>query len=89
MLARRLAVAAKKAGLDGCVCSAKETREVKKACGRRFIVVNPGVRPKGARKDDQKRVTTPEAAVKRGADFIVIGRPVTKAKDPVETVRRL
>lgn len=85
----RLALMAKKAGLDGCVCSAKETREVKKVCGRRFIVVNPGVRPPGARKDDQKRVTTPEEAIKKGADFIVIGRPITKAKDPVEAVKKI
>jgi len=85
----RLARMAKKAGLDGCVCSAKETKQVKKACGRHFIAVNPGVRPRGTRKNDQKRVTTPEEAIKRGADYIVIGRPVTKAKDPVKTVKNL
>ena len=85
----KLARVAKSAGLDGIVCSAKETKRVKKALGRKFIAVNPGIRPKWAEKDDQKRVTTPKQAVKNGADFIVIGRPITQAKNPATAARKI
>lgn len=85
----KLARLAKKSGLDGVVCSAKETRQVKKACGKDFIVVNPGIRPAWAEKQDQKRVATPEEAIRNGADFIVIGRPITEAKDPVEATKKI
>lgn len=85
----RLAKAAKKAGLDGIVCSAKETKRVKRACGRRLIVVNPGIRPRWAKKDDQKRVMTPQEAIGNGADFIVIGRPITRAADPATEAAKI
>ncbi|UCD54676.1 MAG: orotidine-5'-phosphate decarboxylase [Candidatus Omnitrophota bacterium] len=78
----KLALIAKKAKLDGVVCSPKETRQVKRACGNKFIVVNPGIRPLWAMRGDQRRVTTPEKAIENGADFIVVGRPIIKAKYP-------
>jgi len=84
-----LAKIAKKTGLDGVVCSANETKYVKKACGKRFIVANPGIRPAWTRKDDQKRVATPKEAIKSGADFIIIGRPITMAKDPALAARKI
>lgn len=80
---------AKKAHLDGVVCSAKETRQIKKACGRRFIVINPGIRPAWAKKNDQKRFATPKEAIQSGADFIVIGRPVTQARNVVIAAKRI
>lgn len=83
----KLAKIAKAAGLDGVVCSAKETRQVKKACGKKIIVVNPGIRPIWAARGDQKRVTTPNAAIENGANFIVVGRPITQADDPKVAVR--
>ena len=85
----KLALIAKKAGLDGIVCSAKETKRVKKVCGKKFIVVNPGIRPLWAARGDQKRITTPEKAIENGADFIVIGRPITKAKNPVSAAKKI
>jgi len=84
-----LAKLSKKAGLRGIVCSPQETWLVKKVCGKDFIVVNPGIRPLWAAKGDQKRVTTPEEAIKNGADFIVVGRPITKAKNPVSAAKRI
>ncbi|MFO7980180.1 MAG: orotidine-5'-phosphate decarboxylase [Candidatus Aminicenantes bacterium] len=79
-----LARLAKKAEMDGLVCSPKETMMIKKEIGGDFLVVNPGIRPLWASKDDQKRITTPRQAVQNGADFLVIGRPVTRAPDPEE-----
>ncbi|MBL7155881.1 MAG: orotidine-5'-phosphate decarboxylase [Candidatus Omnitrophica bacterium] len=85
----KLAHLAKKESLDGIVCSARETTSVKKACGKNFIVVNPGIRPSWAKEDDQKRITTPKEAVENGADFIVIGRPITEAKNPALAAKRI
>lgn len=85
----RLAKEAKRAGLDGVVCSPKETRAVKEACGKNFLVVNPGVRPLWASQDDQKRTTTPREAIDNGADFIVVGRPITKVKDQASAARKI
>ena len=79
-----LARLAKKAGMDGLVCSPQETMMIKKEIEGDFLVVNPGIRPLWASKDDQKRITTPRQAVQNGADFLVIGRPVTQASDPEE-----
>jgi len=84
-----LAKLSRRAGLNGIVCSPRETWLVKKVCGKRFITVNPGVRPLWAKSNDQKRITTPSEAVKNGTDFIVVGRPVTTAKDPVLAVRKI
>jgi len=85
-IARKLAVLAKSCGLDGVVCSATDLPEIRKACGSEFLTVVPGIRPAGAGVQDQKRVATPAAAVAAGADILVIGRPITGAKDPVEAL---
>ncbi|HUO44827.1 MAG TPA: orotidine-5'-phosphate decarboxylase [Burkholderiales bacterium] len=78
----RLAGLAQASGLDGVVCSAQEAPLLRRQCGERFLLVTPGIRlPENAR-DDQRRVTTPAAAVAAGADYLVIGRPVTQAADP-------
>lgn len=74
---------AKEAGLDGVVCSPLEAGMVKSACGNDFMTVTPGIRFAGAGKDDQVRITTPLKAREIGSDYIVVGRPVTAAEDPV------
>ena len=79
---------AKNAGLDGVVCSPLEAEKVHERCGAAFLTVTPGVRFADADKGDQKRVTTPEEAKKIGADYIVVGRPITAAPDPVAAYER-
>lgn len=79
----RLARLAQGCGLDGVVCSALEAQMLKKACGPDFCLVTPGIRPAQAGQDDQKRIMTPQAAVANGADYLVIGRPITQAVDPL------
>lgn len=69
-------------GLHGVVASAREAAAIKKACGEEFIVVTPGIRPSGWPGDDQRRTTTPEAAIREGSDYLVVGRPITAATDP-------
>ena len=84
-----LAKLAKDAGLDGVVCSPHEIEIIREACGKDFTIVTPGVRPKGSAVGDQKRVMTPLEAVTKGADYIVVGRPITKAENPVEAAKNL
>lgn len=79
-----LAKLAKESGLDGVVCSAHELEKIKKSCGRDFITIVPGIRSASADLNDQKRVMTPIEAVDKGADFLVIGRPITTADDPAK-----
>lgn len=79
---------AKAAGLDGVVCSPLEAGMVKDACGKQFLTVTPGVRFADGEVGDQVRVTTPEKAKKIGSDYIVVGRPITQADDPVAAYRR-
>lgn len=79
---------AKKAGLDGIVCSPLEAGKVHERCGKDFVTVTPGVRFADGEIGDQKRVMTPEAARKIGSDYIVVGRPITQAEDPVAAYRR-
>lgn len=79
---------AKEAGLDGVVCSPLEAGMVKQACSKDFITVTPGVRFADGEVGDQVRVTTPEKARKIGSDYIVVGRPITQADDPVAAYRR-
>ncbi len=86
----RLAGQAQSAGLDGVVCSGMEAEKVRRECGGGFVIVCPGVRPEWVNAaDEQKRRVTPAEAVQAGADFIVVGRPVTHAASPVEAAARL
>lgn len=82
----KLARFAKSAGVDGVVASVQEAKEIRKACGRDFLIVTPGVRPKqkdaGVKRDDQARTATPAEAIKAGADFLVVGRPILAAAEP-------
>lgn len=78
----RLANLGKEAGLDGIVSSALEASWIRQKIGPSFLIVTPGIRPAGSDSDDQNRVATPREAVQSGADFLVIGRPITKADDP-------
>jgi orotidine-5'-phosphate decarboxylase len=82
-----LAFEAKVAGLDGVVASGHDVRDVREVLGEHACLVVPGIRPAGANGDDQARVLTPAAALARGADYLVIGRPITSAPDPVGVVR--
>jgi orotidine-5'-phosphate decarboxylase len=76
-----LASIAKSAGLGGVVASAEEVTLIKEHCGRDFIVATPGIRPKGAGKDDQKRFATPFDAIVNGSDYLVVGRPIVKSEN--------
>ncbi len=78
----QLAKMAQRAGLDGVVASAHETRAIRRACGDKFLVVVPGIRPAGGARQDQARMATPGEAIRAGADFLVVGRPITAARDP-------
>ena len=82
------ALNAKASGLDGVVCSPLEADKVHSVCGKEFITVTPGVRFADGEKGDQKRVTTPAEARKIGSDYIVVGRPVTRAENPVQAYER-
>jgi orotidine-5'-phosphate decarboxylase len=85
----RLARLAQDAGMDGVVASPKEVGLIRKACGQDFLIVTPGVRPAFASQDDQKRVTTPGDALRAGADYLVIGRPISAAADPTVAARMI
>lgn len=76
-------------GLDGVVCSAHEAARLRQTCGPDFKLVTPGIRLADAAKDDQARIVTPEAAVQAGADYLVIGRPITQARDPLATLQAI
>ena len=84
-----LAKLAKAAGLDGVVASPREIKEIRKACGENFVILTPGIRPAGKSSDDQKRIMTPREAIKLGADFLVIGRPIRNAFNPVEAAKEI
>ncbi len=82
----RLAALAKKSGLDGVVCSPREVVDLRQAQGVEFCLVTPGIRPQGAQLNDQRRVMTPMDAIRNGADYLVIGRPITAAKEPLSAL---
>ena len=84
-----LAKLAQQAGLDGVVASAKEAAQIRQACGEDFLIVTPGVRPAGAATQDQSRITTPAQAIENGANYIVVGRPITQAADPQAAARAI
>ena len=85
----RLALLTKEAGMDGVVASPQEVADIRAACGRRFVIVTPGIRPREAARNDQQRVMTPADAVRAGVDYIVVGRPILEAKDPVSATRAI
>jgi orotidine-5'-phosphate decarboxylase len=76
-------------GIGGVVCSPREIEAIRQACGPDFKIVTPGIRPDWSASNDQKRITTPRQALDLGADFLVIGRPITQASDPVEAARKI
>ena len=78
----KLARLARRAGLDGVVASPREIHAIRAACGKNFLIVTPGVRPAGSAINDQQRIATPEEAIRAGADYIIVGRPITAANDP-------
>jgi orotidine-5'-phosphate decarboxylase len=82
----RLATLTRDCGLDGVVCSAQEAALLRKHCGAEFILVTPGIRPAQASLDDQSRVMTPQAALQAGSSYLVIGRPITQAADPLQAL---
>lgn len=85
----RLAKLAQASGLDGVVCSPHEITALREACGKAFLLVVPGIRPTGIAAGDQKRVLNPRAALDAGADYLVIGRPITGAPDPRAVARAM
>jgi orotidine-5'-phosphate decarboxylase len=85
----RLAALAKKAGMDGVVCSAQEIEIVRRETGAGFLIVTPGIRPAWAAAQDQKRIMTPAEAVAKGSDYLVVGRPVTQASSPQEAFQKI
>ena len=86
---RRLASLAQESGLDGVVCSASEIESLRTHCGKEFKLLTPGIRPGWADIGDQKRVVSPLFALSQGADFLVIGRPITCSEDPVMAISRI
>ena len=85
----RLALLSMKAGIDGVVASPQEISVIRQKCGEKFIIVTPGIRSPTDKKDDQKRTLSPKEAVAAGANYLVIGRPIKEAKDPIEAVQRI
>jgi len=86
---KRLALLTKSAGLDGVVCSSHEAEELKALLGKSFKLITPGIRPAGSEAGDQRRIKTPKQAIESGSDYLVIGRPITKAQDPVAVLNEI
>ncbi|MDO8414085.1 MAG: orotidine-5'-phosphate decarboxylase [Gallionellaceae bacterium] len=88
-LVLHLATLAHASGLDGVVCSAQEAAVLRLHCGPEFCLVTPGIRPQNTATDDQARVMTPQAALRQGANYLVIGRPITQAADPLQALQTI
>jgi orotidine-5'-phosphate decarboxylase len=88
-IVQRLALLARDCGLDGVVCSALETKQLRQLIPDNFYLVTPGIRPNNSVINDQQRVTTPRQAIENGSDYLVIGRPITQANDPLLMLQRL
>jgi orotidine-5'-phosphate decarboxylase len=88
-LVKRLAVMAKESGMDGVVCSPQEIEMVRRECGEDFVIVTPGIRLPDQDADDQQRISTPAAAIKAGANYIVVGRPILNSPDPLRAVQMI
>ena len=86
---RHLASLAKEAGLDGVVASPEDASDLRARFGRDFLIVTPGIRPSWSAMDDQKRAATPQAALKNGANYLVIGRAITSAPDPIGALKKI
>ncbi|MCP9266905.1 orotidine-5'-phosphate decarboxylase [Xenorhabdus sp. XENO-1] len=87
--AERLATLTKQCDLDGVVCSAHEAQQLKAVCGQEFQLVTPGIRPEGVEAGDQRRIMTPPQAVQAGVDYMVIGRPITRAENPALALQQI
>jgi orotidine-5'-phosphate decarboxylase len=85
----RLARLAADNGMDGVVCSAEETTALRRQLGEKFALVTPGIRPEGSARNDQNRIATPAAALAAGSDYLVIGRPITRSDEPLQTLREI
>lgn len=85
----RLALLSMKAGVDGVVASPKEIGIIRQQCGEKFLIVTPGIRHPSDKRDDQKRTLSPKEAITAGASYLVIGRPIKEAKDPLEAVQKI
>jgi len=85
----RLSALAKEAGLDGVVAAVREVPEIKRVCGKEFLTVTPGIRPTWAASGDQTRVAAPREALAAGADYLVVGRPITRAADPAQALAKI
>lgn len=87
--ALQMAILAQESGIDGAVCSPHEVSQLRQTCGKDFLIVCPGVRPTWAESGDQKRVMTPKEAIQAGANYLVIGRPITAAKNPQQAWEKI
>jgi len=84
-----LSLLSEECGLDGVVCSAQEASMLRRRMDDEFVLVTPGIRPKGSEQGDQSRIMTPEAAIVAGANYLVIGRPITQASDPLSVIEKI
>src|SRR5690554_734788 len=89
VMVERLAKLTADKGLDGVVCSAREAAMIKQLCGKDFLTVTPGIRPKGSAQGDQQRILTPGQAIAQGSDYLVIGKPITQSADPLAALNAI
>lgn len=88
-MARHKTSQAQKAGCDGVISSGREVKSIREIVGEDFLIITPGIRPAGARHDDHKRATTPTESIQAGADYLVVGRPIATAPDPVKAAHKI